>query len=99
MSTAQQPPSPPGFWEQRTGWRRLKQVLFLEPLPGGARWTAAFGSLLLFVLVLQILTGVLLATGYAPSVETAWASVKYIQDEQPLGGFIRALHHWGSSAM
>jgi ubiquinol-cytochrome c reductase cytochrome b subunit len=92
-------PAPAGFWQDRTGWVRLKQVLFLEPLPGGARWSAAFGSLLLFVLVLQILTGVLLVTSYAPSVDTAWPSVKYIQDEQPLGGFVRALHHWGSSAM
>jgi quinol-cytochrome oxidoreductase complex cytochrome b subunit len=88
-----------GFWGERTGWTRLKQVMFLEPLPGGARWTAAFGSLLLFTLALQVITGVLLATTYAPSVETAWPSVHYIQDEQPLGRFIRALHHWGSSAM
>ena len=37
-----------GFWESRTGWSRLKHTLLLEPLPGGSRWAAAFGSLLLF---------------------------------------------------
>jgi quinol-cytochrome oxidoreductase complex cytochrome b subunit/mono/diheme cytochrome c family protein len=88
-----------GFWEERTGWTQLKQLLFLEPLPGGSRWTVAFGSLLLFTLVLQVLTGVLLAMNYAPSVETSYPSVRFIQDEVPLGWFIRALHHWGSSAM
>jgi ubiquinol-cytochrome c reductase cytochrome b subunit len=88
-----------GFWEERTGWTMLKQVLFLEPLPGGSRWAAAFGSLLLFAFVLQVVTGILLTMSYAPSVETAWPSVKYIQEEVPLGSFIRALHHWGSSAM
>ena len=31
--------------------------------------------------------------------QTAWASVKFIQEEVPLGAFIRAVHHWGSSAM
>jgi quinol-cytochrome oxidoreductase complex cytochrome b subunit/mono/diheme cytochrome c family protein len=77
----------------------LKQVLFLEPLPGGSRWAAAFGSLLLFAFMLQVVTGVLLSMNYAPSVDSAWPSVKFIQEEVPLGAFIRALHHWGSSAM
>jgi quinol-cytochrome oxidoreductase complex cytochrome b subunit/cytochrome c len=98
MSATQERP-PSDFWEQRTGWSRLKQLLFLEPLPGGARWTAAFGSLLLFVFTLQVITGILLAMSYAPSVDTAWPSVHYIQEEVPLGAFIRGIHHWGSSAM
>jgi quinol-cytochrome oxidoreductase complex cytochrome b subunit/cytochrome c len=89
----------PGIWEERTGWSRLKAQLLLEPLPGGARWAAAFGSLLLFAFIVQIVTGILLAMNYAPSEKTAWASVKFIQEEVPLGGYIRALHHWGSSAM
>src|SRR5215472_15237143 len=90
---------PLGFWQERTGWRTVKQLLFLEPLPGGSRWAAAFGSLLLFAFILQVVTGILLATSYAPSVDTAWASVNYIQNDAPGGAFIRALHHWGSSAM
>ena len=46
-------PARVGFWGDRTGWRQLKQLLFLEPLPGGSRWAAAFGSLLLFTFGLQ----------------------------------------------
>jgi quinol-cytochrome oxidoreductase complex cytochrome b subunit/mono/diheme cytochrome c family protein len=88
-----------GFLEERTGWRRLKEVLLLEPLPGGARWAAAMGSLLLFAFVVQVVTGILLAMNYAPSEKTAWPSVNYIQQDVPLGAFIRAVHHWGSSAM
>jgi ubiquinol-cytochrome c reductase cytochrome b subunit len=68
-------------------------------LPGGARWAAAFGSLLLFAFLVQVITGILLSINYAPSVETAYSSVKYIQEEVPSGAFIRAVHHWGSSAM
>jgi len=97
MSSEEEPK--PGFWAGRTGWTLLKQTLFLEPLPGGSRWAAAFGSLLLFCFVLQVVTGVLLSMNYAPSVETAWASVNFIQEDVALGSFIRALHHWGSSAM
>jgi quinol-cytochrome oxidoreductase complex cytochrome b subunit/cytochrome c len=89
----------PGFLEERTGWKRLKEVLLLEPLPGGARWAAALGSLLLFAFLVQVVTGILLAMNYAPSEKTAWASVNYTQEEVPLGAFIRAVHHWGSSAM
>jgi quinol-cytochrome oxidoreductase complex cytochrome b subunit/cytochrome c len=90
---------PAGFWETRTGWKGLKEKLLLEPLPGGARWAAAFGSLLLFAFVIQLVTGILLAMNYAPSEKTAYASVKYIQDEVSVGSFIRSVHHWGSSAM
>src|SRR5690349_13048232 len=90
---------PTGFWEARTGWSALKRTLLLEPLEGGSRWTAAFGSLLLFAFLLQIFTGILLTMSYAPAVNSAWASVKYIQEQAPLGWFIRGLHHWGSSAV
>jgi len=99
MHAVQEQSLQPGFWGQRTGWTVLKQVLFLEPLPGGSRWAAAFGSLLLFAFGLQVVTGVLLSMNYAPSVDSAWPCVKFIQEEVPLGSFIRALHHWGSSAM
>jgi quinol-cytochrome oxidoreductase complex cytochrome b subunit len=89
----------PGFFGSRTGWRELKSRVLLEPVKGGSRWVAAFGSLLLFTFILQVVTGVLLTTCYAPSVTTAWQSVKYIQEEAPLGWFVRGMHHWGSSAM
>jgi quinol-cytochrome oxidoreductase complex cytochrome b subunit len=88
-----------GFFGSRTGWRELKERVLLEPVKGGSRWAAAFGSLLLFTFALQVVTGILLTTCYAPSVGTAWQSVKYIQEEAPLGWFIRGMHHWGSSAM
>jgi ubiquinol-cytochrome c reductase cytochrome b subunit len=99
VSTEAKRATAPSFWEERTGWRHLKEMLLLEPLPGGARWAAAFGSLLLFAFLVQVITGILLSMNYAPSVDTAYPSVKYIQEEVPSGAFIRAVHHWGSSAM
>jgi quinol-cytochrome oxidoreductase complex cytochrome b subunit/mono/diheme cytochrome c family protein len=99
MSTAPVQEKPPGFWESRTSWGWLKRTMLLEPLPGGSRWAAAFGSMLLFTIVLQVVTGILMTMNYAPSVETAYPSVKFIQEEVPFGWFVRALHHWGASAM
>lgn len=99
MSSAAEEPDPSGFWDSRTGWRSLRRRVLLEPIPGGSRWAAAFGSLLLFTFMLQVVTGILLMMNYAPSVSTAWASVRFIQEDVTLGWLIRGLHHWGSSAM
>src|SRR3974377_777707 len=78
---AEHAPPARGLVAPRTGWQLLKQVLLLEPLPGGSRWAAAFGSLLLFSFVVQVVTGILLAMSYSPSAETAWPSVNYIQED------------------
>jgi ubiquinol-cytochrome c reductase cytochrome b subunit len=70
-----------------------------EPVRGGARWAYVFGSVLTVLLLLQALTGVLLASYYAPSTTTAWASVAFIQDRLTLGWLVRGLHSLGASAM
>ena len=98
--TPAEPPTPAeSVFGSRVGWKELNEKLLLEPIKGGSRWAAAFGSLLLFAFTLQVVTGILLTTYYAPSTTTAWQSVKYIQDEVPLGWLVRGMHHWGSSAM
>ncbi|MEO6667621.1 MAG: cytochrome b N-terminal domain-containing protein, partial [Nitrospiria bacterium] len=76
----------------------LLHHLLDEPIPGGASWIYIFGSLTLFFLVLQGVTGSFLAIYYAPTPDHAYESVRFIQ-ETPFGSFIRGLHHWGSSAM
>ncbi len=57
-----------------------------------------FGSLALMVLVLQIVTGILLAMHYKPDANLAFASVEYIMRDVPGGWFIRYMHSTGSSA-
>jgi ubiquinol-cytochrome c reductase cytochrome b subunit len=90
----------PGDWlDERLGHRALLRLLLDEPLRGGARWSYVFGSTLVFVLVLQAVTGGLLAAFYAPTATDAWASVAYLQQEVTLGWFIRGLHSTGASAM
>jgi ubiquinol-cytochrome c reductase cytochrome b subunit len=89
-----------GDWlDERAGHRALLRVLLDEPVPGGARWAYVFGSTLVFLLVLQAVTGVLLASYYAPSATDAWASVAYVQEEVTLGWLVRGLHSTGASAM
>jgi ubiquinol-cytochrome c reductase cytochrome b subunit len=57
-----------------------------------------FGSLALFVLVIQIVTGIWLTMNYKPSAEDAFASVEYIMRDVDWGWWIRYMHSTGSSA-
>ena len=59
----------------------------------------SFGSVLLFIFVLQVITGIFLTMYYVPSADHAHASVSYIQKAVPGGALLRGLHHYGSSAM
>jgi ubiquinol-cytochrome c reductase cytochrome b subunit len=56
-----------------------------------------FGSLAMLVLVLQIVTGILLAMHYKPDAALAFASVEYIMRDVPWGWMIRYMHSTGAS--
>jgi ubiquinol-cytochrome c reductase cytochrome b subunit len=68
-------------------------------MPGGASFAHVFGTVLVFLLGLQAVTGIALAAFYSPSATDAWASVAYVQDQASLGWLVRGLHHHGGSAM
>ena len=57
-----------------------------------------FGSLALFVLVIQIVTGIFLVMHYKPDAALAFASVEYIMRDVPWGWLIRYMHSTGASA-
>jgi ubiquinol-cytochrome c reductase cytochrome b subunit len=89
-----------GDWlDARAGHRKLLRELLEEPVAGGARWAYVYGSALTLVFVMQATTGLLLMTTYAPSAQTAWASVHYISYSLSGGWLVRGLHHFGSQAM
>jgi ubiquinol-cytochrome c reductase cytochrome b subunit len=89
-----------GNWlEERTGYRRIMHLALDEPLAGGASFAYVFGSVLVFLLILQMTTGIFLAMSYSASATDAWGSVAYIQDQVTFGWFVRGLHSHGASAM
>jgi len=57
-----------------------------------------FGSLALFVLVMQLVTGIFLTMFYKPGELTSFDSVEYIMREVDFGWLIRYLHSTGASA-
>ena len=70
-----------------------------KPLPKHINLLFSLGSLAMFLLLLQAVTGAFLAFYYSPSPEHAHNAVTYISEEVPFGAFVRGLHHWGASAM
>ena len=57
-----------------------------------------FGSLAMFVLVIQIVTGIFLVMHYKPDASQAFASVEYIMRDVPWGWLVRYMHSTGASA-
>ena len=57
-------------------------------------WWYVFGSASLTLLMVQILTGIGLALVYVPSADKAYESLLYLNYQQPLGWFLRALHYY-----
>ena len=57
-----------------------------------------FGALALFVLVLQLVTGIFLTMNYKPSAADAFGAVEYIMRDVEWGWLIRYLHSTGASA-
>ena len=68
-------------------------------MPTGPSFAYVFGAVLMFLLVVQGLTGFALAAFYAPTATDAWASVAYIEDQMPGGSLVRGLHYHGGSAI
>ena len=72
----------------------------LHPVPKNtASWWYVFGSASFVLLMLQIVTGILLAIVYVPSAGEAWNSLQVLNQQLPLGWFLRAMHGWGSNFM
>jgi ubiquinol-cytochrome c reductase cytochrome b subunit len=57
-----------------------------------------FGVLSLFVLVIQLVTGIFLVMHYKPDAALAFGSVEYIMRDVPWGWLIRYMHSTGASA-
>jgi ubiquinol-cytochrome c reductase cytochrome b subunit len=71
-----------------------------HPVPRNtASWWYVFGSAAFTLLLLQIVTGILLAFVYVPSAGEAWNSLDVLNHQLQLGWFLRAMHGWGSNFM
>ena len=83
--------------DDRTGLVSGIRAFFDEEIPASSGWHQVFGSVALFVIVTQFMTGLLLSINYAPQPGDAWLSLQYIVNEVTAGRMIHGLHHFGAS--
>src|SRR5215470_3945602 len=85
--------------DHRTGVETAIRNFLYEEIPASSGWRHVFGSVAVFLFLVQAFTGLLLAFNYAPTPGEAYNSLKYIISELTGGRLIRGLHHWGASMM
>ncbi len=81
--------------EKRIGYRKWWDAYRQRIVPGGAAWSRATASCLLWTLVVLVATGVLLMSSYSPSVTDAWASVHHIEQSWA-GSLLRGIHYFAA---
>lgn len=89
-------------FDDRTGTSKLLGPVLAHPVPnatGWVGWSYALGSGVLFAFVLQVITGIALASAYIPSTGSAYESLKFITEDATFGRLLRGMHNYGASAM
>ena len=89
--------------EARLSLRDSVGPMLMHPIPRAAAgpmgWWYVFGSASMTLLMIQILSGIGLSLVYVPTADQAYESLVYLNEQQPLGWFLRSLHYWSGSAM
>jgi len=88
------------WFEDRLGLSAIVGFLKEKEVPQNKHtlWTYT-GSLILVFFGIQVVTGVMLAFYYKPTLELANKSIGRIMTEVPLGWIIRSVHFWSSTFM
>jgi len=85
--------------DHRTGIETAIRKFLYEDIPASSGWHQVFGSVAVFLFLVQAFTGILLAFNYAPTPGEAYNSMRYILTEVTAGRLMHGLHHWGASMM
>lgn len=98
---------PHDHYEPKTGFEKwlherlpivsLAYDTLMIPTPKNLNWWWIWGIVLAFCLVLQIITGIVLAMHYTPHVDLAFASVEHIMRDVNGGWALRYVHMNGAS--
>jgi ubiquinol-cytochrome c reductase cytochrome b subunit len=85
------------YLEERLGLPTLWRKFTDRRLPRGIGWMHTLGSATVFLLLVQVITGIFLAFYYVPSPEHAYESVRQITNELQFGWLVRGIHKWAAS--
>lgn len=88
-----------GRWiDERLSVTPIATAFLDRHVPGNIGWFHTLGSATLFLLVVQIATGIALSMSYVPSPDHAYESVLFI-DQTPFGSLVRGIHHWAAGLL
>jgi ubiquinol-cytochrome c reductase cytochrome b subunit len=87
------------WFDARTDASKMIRPLLNHPVPPRTGWMYVFGSATLFAFIVQVVTGIALATAYVSSAGQAYDSLQWITHQAFLGHLLRGMHYFGASAM
>jgi quinol-cytochrome oxidoreductase complex cytochrome b subunit len=93
-----------------TAWERFKEMFPFdwellrhagaEPVPYHLKkWWFCLGGTVMYLFVVQIVTGVILTFYYVPSPDHAYQSIEAITHKIRFGWYLRSLHKWAANFM
>jgi cytochrome b6 len=90
-----------GSWlEERLGMSAVMNFLKHKSIPQNRHTVWMYtGSIILLFFGIQVVTGILLALYYKPTLDAANKSVGEIMTKVPLGWIIRSVHSWSATFM
>jgi len=86
-------------FEDRTGLIAFFDALAKHPVPPDTGWWYVFGSATAVAFLIQVVTGMALATAYISSTGEAYDALTFITTRALFGNLLRGMHYFGASAM
>jgi len=83
--------------DERTGLIKAGAEFLHEEIPGGTRFSYTLGSACMFLLTMQIVSGIWQLFYYVPTVDYAYSSLSYLRLQVPFGWLIHGIHYWGGT--
>jgi len=87
------------WFDDRSGASEVWKATAGHLVPPNTGWAYVFGSATLVAFIIQVVTGIALATIYVPSTANAYSSLQFISTQAKWGHLLRGLHYFGASAM
>ncbi len=87
------------WFEDRTGASEIWKATAKHAVPRNTGWLYVFGSATFVAFIVQVATGIALATIYVPSTADAYHTLEFISDQAKWGHLLRGMHYFGASAM